>query len=162
MATRTTVLPENLPPETEAFISETVRRTAVVNGLEWVVRHMVEEGERDAIDLAERFLTAYEEQVRAKRGEHLNGNLPVFRTALLLACLEVFPRYRMRLADLGYNPLFLRTWLEKQLMANLLGVTRRDIEMKIRNSRQRPPEYLRKHLPRLMNDRCVKALKRMI
>ena len=135
-----TVLPAQLPPEIRETLRQALHPTALKKGFDWILERL--SNTEDALELTENFIERYEEQIMHLKGNELEMYRPVFRAALLNECLKILQSSRMRFAQQGFNPVFIRTWLQKRLLATMMGITVTDVDLKIRLSTRKPPEYL--------------------
>ena len=147
------VVPAQLPPEVLRVFKMALTTDPIERGFLWILERMSEE--RLPIDLADKFLARYEDQIMALQGSVLDGYQPAFRAALISRCLEVLPFFQMRFAQKAFNTLFLQTWLQKQLIATLMGITYRDVEAKIRFSSRTAPRYLDLALTEFLPQTCI-------
>ena len=147
------VVPAQLPPEVLRIFKMALTTDPIERGFLWILERMSEE--HPAIDLADKFLARYEDQIMALQGSVLDGYQPAFRAALISKCLELLPFFQMRFAQKAFNALFLQTWLQKRLIAALMGITYRDVEAKIRFSSRTAPRYLDLALTELLPKTCI-------
>ena len=150
------VVPDHLPPEVLRVFKLALTTNPVERGFLWILERMSEE--HLPIDLAEKFLARYEDQIMALQSNVLDGYRPAFRAALISRSLEVLPYFQMRFAQKAFNSLFLHTWLQKQLVAALMGITYKDIEVKIHFSGRTAPRYLDLALTELLPKTCIPHL----
>ncbi|NQU44613.1 hypothetical protein HQ520_15085 [bacterium] len=109
--------------------------------------------------LLDEFLHKYELQLVAAKSDQLKDSLPAIRSAVLHKCLQIEPFSRRRFADKRYNARFLRVILMRKLLATMLGVTEKDLEIKIRHSGRTAPRYLEIHLEKLLPKTFLGPLK---
>lgn len=150
------VVKKTLSSEEKALFKSALHPNPLEKGFNWILDNMSEKHE--PIELAGRFLEKYESQIEQMRPQVLEGCRHTFRAALLVRCLKVLPFFQVRFADKAYNPTFLRTWFQKRLYARLLGISEKDVELKIRNSGKTPPRFLEEQLEKLLALGCLKNL----
>ncbi|MBN1866695.1 hypothetical protein JW916_05340 [Candidatus Sumerlaeota bacterium] len=151
-----TILPSEVPDEIGETLRQALHPVALKKGFDWILDHMTDAA--DVLDLVESFLNRYEEQVMQLKGHVLETYRPVFRAALLSECLRILQSSRMRFAQQGFNPVFMRTWLQKRLLAAMMGITVNDVELKLRLSPRKPPDFLNEHIERLADHTCLTHL----
>ncbi|HBF33830.1 TPA: hypothetical protein DDW35_04640 [Candidatus Sumerlaeota bacterium] len=150
------LVPASIPPEVLKLLQQTFNAGHVEKGMAWVLDHMKDD--QTPLQLMSEFARRLEEQMMHLCGATLENHLPVFRTGLYQKCLATLPFFRVRFADKGYNPLFLQTWLQKQIVASMFGLTQRDIELKIRVSGRTAPRYLEEQMRHFVPKTCLKQL----
>lgn len=150
-ATATTVLPPRLNEETGRFFQQALHGNQIDKGYTWILDKMSDEN--DPTSLAGQFMKRYEEQIAALRGPQLEaeGCRSAFRATLAATMLRELPRYRLRFANRSYNAIFLETWLKKQLLAAILGLSSADIERKVFLSGRTAPVFVNGELQRLLH-----------
>lgn len=150
-ATATTVLPPRLNEETGRFFQQALHGNQIDKGYTWILDKMSDEN--DPTSLAGQFMKRYEEQIAALRGPQLEaeGCRSAFRATLAATMLRDLPRYRLRFANRSYNAIFLETWLKKQLLAAILGLSSADIERKVFLSGRTAPVFVNGELQRLLH-----------
>jgi len=147
------VVPAQLPPEVLRVFKLALTTDPIERGFRWILERMSEE--HLPIELAEKFLIRYEDQIMALQGSVLDGYQPAFRAALISRCMGVLPFFQMRFAQKAFNTLFLQTWFQKQLIAALMGITYKDVEAKIRFSGRTAPRYLDLALTEFLPKTCI-------
>ena len=150
--TRAHVLPEQIPPELLHFIRANIHAHSLASGFKWIMDRV---GETDPVELTEHFIERYEQQVLHLKGDLLKDNMPVFRVALYIKCMEVLPLFSSRLARAGINPLFLHIWFQKRLLSTLNGISVVDIERRARASGLKMPDYLNDQIARLYSQTAL-------
>jgi hypothetical protein len=148
-------VPDSVSPEILKLLRQTFSGQHVEKGLAWVLDRM-KDGE-SPLPLLLDFTRRFEEQMIHLYAP-LEDHALLFRAGLFQKCLNVLPFFQIRFADKGYNPLFVNTWLQKQLVASLFGITQRDVEVKISQSGYTPPRYLEEQLRRFLPKTCLKQL----
>jgi hypothetical protein len=141
------VLPDKLPVEVVQLLRQTLQINALVSVFTWIVDHLADTHE--PLELAEHLAERYEQQVLRLKHGAVKDYAPVFRVAFAVKSLEILPVFSMRLAQLGYNPLFLRIWFQKRLLADMVGISVIDVERRARASGMRTSDYLNDQIGRL-------------
>jgi hypothetical protein len=152
-----TILPKKLPVHVAEAFQQTLQHQQIENGLKWVVDNISED--KNALYLANTFIERYQEQVFHRRQEALQNFMPTFNAAIFARCLAVLPRFRMEMAQKGFNYTFLETWLKKKLLAAVLGITVNDIDRKVFLSGRTPPQFLNEELARLLPLTCLREMR---
>ena len=143
-----TVLPSKLPVNVAKQLQHCLQPAQIEKGFTWILNNANEEN--DLLTLTEVFLEHYEKEVLKRNNNILGDHLPVFRSALVAVFIIKLPRYRMNMADMAYNYVFMDTWLKKKLLAEIKGVTMRDVELGIYLSEAKPREFLSDKLKKLV------------
>lgn len=154
------VLPQQLDAETRKLLDQTLSPVNVSKAFEQVFTRV--EDASDVLEYVSLFLEKYESQVLKVSGEKLGNQQSAVRGALLCRTLELMAAYRRSLAELGFNPVFLQTFLRKRLLATLLGITTQDVDFKIRVSGRKPPLYIEEQLDRLIPHTFLKPWHRAV
>ena len=147
------VLPERLTPDLVVLLRQTLQINALVSALTWIVDRIPDSSE--PLELAEHLADRYEQQMLRLKQESVKDNMSVFRAAFAVKCLEILPVFSMRMAQAGYNPLFLRIWFQKRLLAELMGITVADVERRARTSGTRISVYLSDQIAHLYPQTCL-------
>lgn len=144
-----TVLPAHLSEDTARFFQRALHSSQIDKGFGWILGKMSDEN--DPTVLVGQFMKRYEEQIAALRGPQFEAESgrAAFRAALAATMLRELPRYRLRFANRTYNSIFLETWLKKQLLAAILGLSPADIERKIFLSGRTAPVFVNGELQRI-------------
>lgn len=139
-APQKSILPRTLSPEVKKIASQISKGQDIEKGFRWILDKA--DQDNPILELAGEFVHRYQQQIQEKAGPHGKQNGPLLRAVLLQRCIQTLPYFRLRFADKAFNPLFLRTWFQKQLLATILGITERDVDLKIRHSGKTPIQYL--------------------
>ncbi|MFP4380558.1 MAG: hypothetical protein ACLFUS_08655 [Candidatus Sumerlaeia bacterium] len=148
-----TVVPAQLPPEVEKTLNQALHQEQIEKGYQWILEKTSDE--HNPKELLDRYLKRYEDQIMRLKGDVLEDYLPVFRAALAGRCLKMLPYFRMGFANKGFNPLFLTTYLQRKMLQAILGVSPKDVELKIRLSGRTPKLYLNSALEELLPQTCL-------
>ncbi len=152
---RKTVLPDTLSPEIAHILRQTLKTEALINAFQWLIGRIPETS--NPTELAEHLAERYEQQViRLKEGRY-KDHLAIFRVGFAAKCIEILPLFSMKMAQMGYNPQFLKIFFQKRLLANLMGISVGDVERRARTSSLKMADYLNDQIHLLYPKCCVCA-----
>ena len=147
------VLPDAMPPEIVKLLKRTLQSQAIVAGLQWLVDHIPDGS--DPTLAAEHLADQYEQQIRRLKVEDIEKYLPAFRVAFSLRCVEVLPLFSMKMANHGYNYIFVKIWLQKRALATMTGISITDVERRARTAGKKISAYLEDELHRVYPFTCL-------
>jgi hypothetical protein len=148
------VVPATLPPEIAKILKQALHQEQIEKGYHWILEKMSDK--HPPLELMDAFLKRYEEQIMQLKGETLEEYGPVFRAALAAGCLKILPFFQTGFANKAFNPLFVHTHLQRRILEALLGLSPRDIELKIRLSGRTPKLFLTDTLDQLVPQTFLK------
>lgn len=133
-------MPDDLPLPITSLLKKTINHRALESGYKWVLDHLPDTG--DANDLMELFLKRYEDQIVKLSGNGLAEYRSALQAILTKKTLELLSINSRRFVDVGANPLFVRTWLQKRLLSVAIGISMDDIDRRARSVGRKLPDYL--------------------
>ncbi|MFW6303604.1 MAG: hypothetical protein ACOC2L_03195, partial [Candidatus Sumerlaeota bacterium] len=143
------VVPARLPEDVDTVFRKAFHESQFVKGFQKILSKM-ENSEHSPVELTEAFLTSYEKQVKKLKPFEVDAAPNAFRAGCAWQMLRALPRFRMEFAEKGYNFVFLETYLKKRILAEVQGLTVRDIQRRITEDGHRPKIYLDDRLHELV------------
>jgi len=138
---------ENLPPQVAKAIKRASQTQAILGGFSWIADRL--DSSEDALELTEYYLKRYEDNVIRSKGEAMEPYRAVLRAELARKSMKVLPAFSGRFASHGVNTLFLHIWLQKRLLASVIGISVKDIERRARAAKRPIGDYLTDQISRL-------------
>ncbi|MFW6303298.1 MAG: hypothetical protein ACOC2L_01640 [Candidatus Sumerlaeota bacterium] len=152
------IVPANLPESVDSVFRKAFHESQFAKGFQKILAKM-DTTEQTPIELTEAFLQSYERQVKKLKPHEVDAAPNAFRAGCAWQMLQTLPRFRMEFAEKGYNFLFLEIYLKKRVLAEIQGLTVRDIQRRIIEDGHRPKIYLDDRLHELVPQTFLKTLK---
>ncbi len=148
-------LPDKLPEDVEMLLHEICAPERVRQAYLHILNEV--SSDHPVLHVAEQQMDRYVEEILESHEDRLDGiHLAAFRAKLALQWLDTLRVFRLQFAERGINPLFLQTWLQKLILANIVGLSPRELDARILGSGRKGPDYLREKIDDLLPRTCLR------